>query len=88
LQRKNRSHLGFLLLAASPAFSFLGTSIGGAQTSASARVALYAAVGPELTHYDVDVESAALIKRGTVIMASPLSGSTPIREPSIPTEIK
>ena len=30
------------------------------------RVALYASVGPELTHYDVDVEGAALTRRGTV----------------------
>lgn len=32
------------------------------------KVALYANVGPELTHYDVDVEGAALIKRGTVTL--------------------
>jgi 6-phosphogluconolactonase (cycloisomerase 2 family) len=30
------------------------------------RVALYAAVGPQLTHYAVDVEGAALERRGTV----------------------
>jgi 6-phosphogluconolactonase (cycloisomerase 2 family) len=36
--------------------------------SASARVALYASVGPELTQYDVDVEAAALVKRGTVTL--------------------
>jgi 6-phosphogluconolactonase len=36
--------------------------------SASARVALYASVGPELTHYDVDVEAAALVRRGTVTL--------------------
>src|SRR5437016_12359358 len=34
--------------------------------SASARVALYASVGPELTQYDFDVEAAALVRRGTV----------------------
>ena len=32
------------------------------------KVALYANVGPELTHYDVDVENAALTKRGTVTL--------------------
>ncbi len=32
----------------------------------SARVALYASVGPELTQYDVDIDEAALIKCGTV----------------------
>ena len=29
-------------------------------------MSLYASVGPELTHYDVDVEGAALTRRGTV----------------------
>ncbi len=33
---------------------------------AAKRVALYASVGPELTHYEVDVEGAALLRRGTV----------------------
>jgi len=32
------------------------------------RVALYANVGPELTHYDVDVEGAALTRRATVTL--------------------
>src|SRR6202049_1094861 len=36
--------------------------------SASARVALYASVAPELTQYDVDVEVAALVRRGTVTL--------------------
>ncbi len=36
--------------------------------SASARVALYASVGPELTQYDVDVDAAALVRRGTVTL--------------------
>src|SRR5216684_2869836 len=34
--------------------------------SAANRVALYASVGPELTHYEVDVEGAALERRGTL----------------------
>ena len=34
--------------------------------SAAKRVALYASVGPELTHYEVDVEGAALTRQGTV----------------------
>jgi 6-phosphogluconolactonase (cycloisomerase 2 family) len=33
---------------------------------AAQRAALYANVGADLTHYDVDVENAALIRRGTV----------------------
>src|ERR1044072_7941607 len=32
------------------------------------RVALYASVGPELTHYDVDVEAATLTRRDTVTL--------------------
>ena len=32
----------------------------------NARVALYSAVGEELTHYEVDVEKAALVKRATI----------------------
>ena len=35
---------------------------------AANRVALYASVGPELTHYDVDVEAATLTRRGTVTL--------------------
>ncbi len=35
---------------------------------ASARVALYASVGPELTQYDVDVEGATLVRRRTVTL--------------------
>src|SRR5437764_6547527 len=30
------------------------------------RVALYASLGAELTHYDVDVDAAALTRRGTI----------------------
>jgi 6-phosphogluconolactonase len=36
--------------------------------TASGRVALYASVGPELTHYEVDVEGAALVRRSTVAL--------------------
>ena len=35
---------------------------------AANRVALYASVGPELTHYDIDVEAATLTRRGTVTL--------------------
>ncbi len=37
------------------------------QTSSN-KVALYASVGPELTQYDVDVDGAALVERGTVTL--------------------
>jgi hypothetical protein len=36
-------------------------------------VALYASVGPELMQYDVDVEGAALARRGTVSLQGQLS---------------
>lgn len=36
------------------------------------QVALYAAVGPELTHYAVDVEGAALERRG-ILRRPPIS---------------
>jgi 6-phosphogluconolactonase (cycloisomerase 2 family) len=36
--------------------------------STAPRVALYAAVGPELTHYAVDVDGATLERRGTVAL--------------------
>ena len=35
---------------------------------AAERVALYAAVGPELTHYEVDVEGATLTRRSTIAL--------------------
>jgi 6-phosphogluconolactonase len=52
--------------------SLLAASMAQAQTPATAaksgRVALYASVGAELTHYDVNLESAALTKRGSVTL--------------------
>jgi 6-phosphogluconolactonase len=36
--------------------------------SAANRVALYASVGPELTHYEVDVDDARLTRRGTLAL--------------------
>jgi len=60
------------------AFCLLFTGIAQAQTnpegkpggksSGSGKVALYAAVGVELTQYDVDVEGATLTKRGSVTL--------------------
>src|SRR3954447_3433557 len=54
----------FLLLAASS----MTTSRLAAAQQASRKVALYANVGPDLTHYDVDVAGAELIKRETVTL--------------------
>jgi 6-phosphogluconolactonase (cycloisomerase 2 family) len=60
------------------AFTLLVAGIGHTQTSieskpagktsGSGKVVLYAAVGAELTQYDVDVESAALVKRGSLTL--------------------
>src|SRR5438105_10299522 len=36
--------------------------------AAAKRLALYASVGPELTHYDIDVAAATLTRRGTVAL--------------------
>ncbi|HUR33303.1 MAG TPA: beta-propeller fold lactonase family protein [Vicinamibacterales bacterium] len=44
---------------------------------ASRRVALYANVGPELRHYDVDVESAALTWRSTVTLPASVQYAWP-----------
>ena len=38
------------------------------KTSGSGKVVLYAAVGAELTQYDVDVDGAALVKRGSLTL--------------------
>jgi len=38
------------------------------ETSGSGKVVLYAAVGAELTQYDVDLDGAALIKRGSLML--------------------
>ena len=56
-------HRGF---PANPAFVSRPAATGNA--SASGRVVLYAAVGAELTQYDVDVDTATLVKRGTVTL--------------------
>ena len=60
------------------AFSLLVAGIGQAQssleskpsgkTTGTGKVALYAAVGVELTQYDVDIDGAALVKRGSLTL--------------------
>src|SRR6476661_6230503 len=54
----------FLSLAAG---SIAAPGLSWAQT-ASSKVALYANVGADLTHYDVDVDGAALTRRETVTL--------------------
>src|SRR5262245_7136506 len=58
------SRRSFLSLVAS---SMAAPRLASAQ-QASQKVALYANVGPDLTHYDVDVAGAELIKRETVTL--------------------
>ena len=53
-------------LLANPGFASRPASTGA--ESAPGRVVLYAAVGAELTQYDVDVHSATLVKRGSITL--------------------
>ena len=48
--------------------SITAPRLASAQQQASGKVALYANVGADLTHYAVDVASAELIKRETVTL--------------------
>ena len=48
-------------------FNFCAVSMLSGQT-APGKAVLYAAVGPELTQYDIDRDNAALIKRGSVTL--------------------
>src|ERR1700722_10634345 len=66
--------------------TFLSLAAGGiaaprlaSAQQASRRVALYANVGPELTHYDVDVANAELIKRETVTLPAGVQYAWPHR---------
>jgi 6-phosphogluconolactonase (cycloisomerase 2 family) len=47
------------------------------KTSGSGKVVLYAAVGAELTQYDVDVDGAALVKRGSVTLPANVQEASP-----------
>src|SRR5260370_30373553 len=71
--------LAFPLLALLAIFSVLVTSPrpAKAQSPRPARVALYAALGAELTEYDVDIENAALIKRGSVTLPANIQYAWP-----------
>jgi len=46
----------------------LGATALAAPSNASRKVAVYASVGAELTHYEVDVDGAALIRRDSVTL--------------------
>src|SRR6201993_4691279 len=56
--------------------SMAAPRLSSAQT-ASNKVALYANVGADLTHYDVDVVGAELIKRGTVTLPASVQYAWP-----------
>src|SRR5881409_2647342 len=62
-------------------FSLVAGSLAAPQWSvaqpASQQVALYANVGADLTHYDVDVAGAALIKRATVTLPASVQYAWP-----------
>ena len=53
-------------LPANPGFASSRAATGN--VSVSGRVMLYAAVGAELTQYDVDVDRATLVKRGSITL--------------------
>jgi 6-phosphogluconolactonase len=72
----NRGWRIFLLNAAASSLLVIGIaqsqtnleSKPGGKTSGSGKVALFAAVGAELTQYDVDVDGATLVKRGSLTL--------------------
>jgi 6-phosphogluconolactonase len=72
----NRGWRIFLLKAAASSLLVIGIaqsqtnleSKSGGKTSGSGKVALYAAVGAELTQYDVDVDAATLVKRSSLTL--------------------
>jgi 6-phosphogluconolactonase len=64
--------------------SFLSLVVGSTAASklstaqpASQKVALYANVGADLTHYDVDIASAELVKRATVTLPAAVQYAWP-----------
>jgi 6-phosphogluconolactonase len=64
--------------------SFLSLAVGSiaapglsAAQPVSQKVALYANVGPDLTHYDVDVAGAELVKRATVTLPASVQYAWP-----------
>ena len=66
--QRARKPLSLVLIIA---ISMLAVWLGQAQTPAAVSkrgVVLYAAVGAELTQYDVNVESATLVKRSSVVL--------------------
>src|SRR5947209_18284870 len=65
----------FLSLAAA---SVAAPRLVSAQQPAAQKVAIYANVGPELIHYDVDVAGAELSKRETMTVAGGMQYAWPL----------
>src|SRR5713101_4312055 len=78
---RNRTRAGLRLLVLFTACSMLAVSFGQAQTpgpglksapvgqtSGSGRVALYAAVGDDLSQYEVDIANGTLVKQSSVTL--------------------
>ena len=87
---RNYKRAGLSLLAVFTACSVLAVSFGQAQapasatksastgpTSGSGRVALYAALGDELTLYDVDVANATLVRRSSITLPGNIQEAWP-----------
>src|SRR6516225_9765155 len=70
--------LGETLKSPSPSFFRRQTAMPEPSSAPSTRkVALYANVGADLTHYDVDVGGAELIKRATVSLPASVQYAWP-----------
>jgi 6-phosphogluconolactonase len=52
-------------------------SKSASKTSGSGKVVVYAAVGPELTQYDLDLDGATLVKRGSVTLPANVQEAWP-----------
>ena|SRR5712692_7864604 len=57
--------------------TFAGTPAAASIASGSGRVVLYAAVGAELTQYDLDLDGTALVKRGSVTLPANVQEAWP-----------
>ena len=64
-------------LMALAAGSVAAPRLVSAQAAAPQKVALYANIGPDLTHYDVDVAAAELMKRETVTLPASVQYAWP-----------
>jgi 6-phosphogluconolactonase len=75
LPRRATLILGFVLLFTVSAGA--GQSQTSSNSAGSPKLMLYASVGPELSFYEVDVQGAALIKRGSVKLPANVQEAVP-----------